>query len=53
MHLDANPYGDGHAAPRIADRLATLDLSNPGALLKKGFYGPPQPVPSPPPGDAP
>ncbi|MBF0439709.1 MAG: UDP-N-acetylglucosamine 2-epimerase (hydrolyzing) [Magnetococcales bacterium] len=33
-----NPYGDGHAAERIAAILASLDLSDPSSLLKKRFH---------------
>lgn len=32
----ANPYGDGHAAERIVAVLASMDLANQEALLKKG-----------------
>ncbi len=33
-----NPYGDGHAAERIARILSKIDLADKTALLKKGFY---------------
>ena len=33
-----NPYGDGHAAERILDRLKNVDLND--KLLRKRFYEP-------------
>lgn len=33
----ANPYGDGHAAPKIVAALRDLDLADPG-LIRKAFH---------------
>ncbi len=34
----AHPYGDGHAGPRIAKALASIDLEDPGLIRKRCAY---------------